>query len=153
LEIDAELLSAPKTNRFRPVAARFGVTRDALRRHLAAEHVDRALVKLPARKVQEAETVLARVRELVATTEDLLQGARDSGSVFQALACIRELRGLLELLGKATGELKPDGQVLVMNVQTNPEWVELRGRVLTALEPYPEARFAVAGALINGIAS
>jgi hypothetical protein len=149
-EIDAELLSAPKERRYRTVARQWGISRDALMRHHAAGHITEALVTLPARKVQATETVLDRVRSLVATTEDLLQGARDAGSVVQALACIRELRGLLELLGKATGELKPDGQVLVMNVQANPEFLAVQDRLLQALAPYPEARIAAARAIQNG---
>jgi hypothetical protein len=144
-EIDAELVMDREA--LRAIGRNWGVTRDSLRRHLASGHITEALVKVGSHREQAAQTVLARVQALVETTEDLLQGARDAGSVVQALACIRELRGLLELLGKATGELKPDGQVLVMNVQANPEFLAVQGRLLQALAPYPEARVAAALAL------
>jgi hypothetical protein len=56
----------------------------------------------------------------------------------------------MELVGKLTGELRPDNQVLVVNLQQSPEWVELRSRLLVALQPFPEARSRVALALTGG---
>jgi hypothetical protein len=50
----------------------------------------------------------------------------------------------LELLGKLAGELQSAPQV---NILISPEWVRLRTLILEALEPYPDARLAVAGAL------
>ena len=35
----------------------------------------------------------------------------------------------------------------VVNVLVSPEWQQVRAQILAALDPYPEARFAVAGAL------
>ncbi len=146
-EIDAELVT--KRDGYRVIALRWGVSRDALRRHQAAGHVSEALVQLGATKrEQAASTVMGRVQALVETTEELLAGAKTAGSVVQALACIRELRGLLELQGKATGELRPDGAVTVLNVQSNPEWVVIRTAMLEALVAYPPARQAVAERLL-----
>lgn len=59
----------------------------------------------------------------------------------------RELRAGLELLGKATGELMPDGSVTVINLATSQEWLEVQRRLLDALAPFPEARIAVGRAL------
>jgi len=54
----------------------------------------------------------------------------------------REARGYVELMGKALDRIReaPPAQITIIN---NPEWVELRTLIITALEPYPEARQAV----------
>lgn len=54
----------------------------------------------------------------------------------------REARGYVELMGKALDRIReaPPAQITIIN---NPEWVELRTLIITALEPYPEAREAV----------
>lgn len=54
----------------------------------------------------------------------------------------REARGYVELMGKALDRIReaPPAQITIIN---NPEWVELRTLIITALEPYPDARQAV----------
>ena len=54
----------------------------------------------------------------------------------------REERGYVELMGKALDRIReaPPAQITIIN---NPEWVELRTLIITALEPYPDARQAV----------
>ena len=58
----------------------------------------------------------------------------------------REARGYVELMGKALDRIReaPPAQITVIN---NPEWVELRTLIITALEPYPDARQAVVHAI------
>ena len=58
----------------------------------------------------------------------------------------REARGYVELMGKALDRIReaPPAQITIIN---NPEWVELRTLIITALEPYPEAREAVVHAI------
>jgi len=58
----------------------------------------------------------------------------------------KEARGYLELLGKALDRIRdqPPTQITIIN---NPEWVELRTLIVTALDPYPEARQAVLNAI------
>jgi hypothetical protein len=53
----------------------------------------------------------------------------------------------LETIAKITGELNERPVVNVLNVAASPEWIELRSRILAALEPHPDARLAVAAAL------
>ena len=65
----------------------------------------------------------------------------------RSLAAIRELRSLLELVAKVTGELDERPQVQVLNVTTDPAWLQVRGAVMLALVPYPEAGQAVASQL------
>ena len=58
----------------------------------------------------------------------------------------REARGYVELMGKALDRIRdaPPAQITIIN---NPEWVELRTLIITALEPYPDARQAVVHAI------
>jgi hypothetical protein len=62
------------------------------------------------------------------------------------LGAIREARGNLELLARLLGELESSPTV---NLVVSPAFIELRTRILRALEPYAEARRAVTAALIN----
>ena len=50
----------------------------------------------------------------------------------------------IELQAKLIGELDDRPQV---NLLVAPQWLELRVQILAALQPYPEARLAVAEAL------
>jgi hypothetical protein len=62
------------------------------------------------------------------------------------LHAVKRLEGLLELLARMRGEI-PDTPVAIL---VSPAWAELRLRMLRALEPFPEARQAVAAALVAG---
>ena len=57
---------------------------------------------------QEGGTVLQRIDDLLQRANNLLDKAEDSGDVKTALIAIREVRGTLELLGKASGQLAPE---------------------------------------------
>ena len=50
----------------------------------------------------------------------------------------------MELLAKVEGQLKDTPQI---NITLSAEWIELRTIMLTALDPFPEAKLAVANAL------
>lgn len=58
----------------------------------------------------------------------------------------REARGYVELLGKALDRIRDAPQIQV-NLLVNPEWIQLRTTIITALDPYPEAREAVVHAI------
>jgi len=76
----------------------------------------------------------------------MFAAAAHEGKASQALAVLKELRSLLELLGKASGELNERPQVTI-NLQTSEEWLQMRSALLDALLPFPEARVAVADVL------
>lgn len=147
-EIDAAL--AAGTGR-RAVAQRFGVGEASVQRHRSA-HLSPALVAAVAEEAEHARhrSLLDRIEDLVETVEGVMASAKEEGRSAPILAAARELRAGLELLGKATGELKPDGAVTVVNIATNPEWLALRTAILTALNGYPEARIALAEAIDVG---
>ncbi len=134
---------------YRRVALQWGVSRDAIGRH-AKRHLSPALAAMQVeREADEAKGLLQRTERLIERTERLLLAAEQDGKVASALSAVRELRGLLELLGKATGELRDAAPTVTVNLQTAPEWLEIRALIFAALTTYPEARAAVAGRLLQ----
>jgi hypothetical protein len=129
---------------YRSVAKRVERSESAVYRH-KTEHLPAHLLK--AKEVEEAaraDDLLDQVRNLQAHALDILERAEKAGDLRTALAAISQARGNLELLGKLAGELD---ERPVVNLNVSPEWLELRGVIVGALEPYSEARGAVLSAL------
>lgn len=140
-EIDRALVQGvPDTQ----VSANFReLSDDSVRRHRES-HLPAALSKANgAAEVARADDLLGRLHGLQARTDAILEAAEQAGDLRTALGAIRESRGNLELLARLLGELEPP----TVNVILSAQWVELRTLMLRALEPYPAARVAVAGAL------
>jgi len=98
-----------------------------------------------AQEIGQADSLLTQVKELMTRTERIFTKADEAGDLRTALQAIKESRGNLELMGKLLGELQ-DG--VTINLYNHPVWIDLRAVILTALEPYPEAK----GALIDALA-
>ncbi len=93
-------------------------------------------------------TLLERVERLIDRAESLYTAAAEEGKAQLALAAVKELRGCLELLGKATGELNDRPQVTV-NLMASPEWLNVRAVIFSSLADYPDARAALSGRLLE----
>jgi hypothetical protein len=100
-------------------------------------------LKAEVESIQGTDT-LAEVRELKTKALSILEKAEKSGDLKTALLGIREARGCLETCLKAEGQLKDGPQITIIN---NPEWVELRTVVITALDDFPQAKAAVVNAI------
>lgn len=145
-ELDAALAIGTESNR--ALAAKYGVTERSLRRH-AESHLPAQLVKAQeAREVAQADDLLAQVQGLQGRTLAILKTAEEQADLRTALAAIREARGNLELLGKLAGQLH-EQELRIAVVTASPDWLRLRGAILLALDPYPDARLAVVGALAH----
>lgn len=143
--IDASLVSRRS---YRDIAQLHDVSISALSRHASA-HISPALAVVQAEREHAGGTsLLDRIEDLYGRASGILDAAEADGKVNVSLGAIRELRGITELLGKVTGELK-DRPEVVVNILTSPEWVQVRATLLDALAPYPEARLAVAGRLLE----
>jgi hypothetical protein len=132
---------------YRGVAAQWHVGREAVRRH-AIRHLSAALaaVRTQAQDDRRA-SLLDRIETLIERGEAMFAAAAADGKASQALAVLKELRGLLELFGRATGELRSDTPTVTINLATMPEWIAVRSAMFDALRPYPEARAVVSGRL------
>jgi len=63
------------------------------------------------------------------------------------LEAVATLKPVVELIGKATGQIRPDPAPTVNVLVTSPDWLAMRERIATALVPYPEALAAVREAI------
>jgi sugar phosphate isomerase/epimerase len=140
--IDRELVARRP---FRRIAQQFSVSIYAALRH-HDDHLPEHLAKAEgAREVAEATDLLKEVGALRTKAYSLLLKAEREGDYRTALAGVREARGCLELLAELVGELDRRPQV---NILMSAEWLAVRSALLAALQPYPEARAAVAGKLL-----
>jgi hypothetical protein len=139
--IDAELLSG---STYRTIADRTGLSETALKRH-KADHLPKHVAQAKeAAEVAIADDLLTQLKALRNRAISILTKAEHAGDYRTALQGIREARGCIETLLEVEGELDRRG---VTNIVVQAEWLELRTVILSALQPYPDARVAVAGAL------
>jgi len=142
-EINAALIS---NEPIRKIAARLAISPSALQRHKAT-HLPATLVKaVAAAEEVEASTLLERLTTLHRETVEILKEARADGSKALALQAIARAEKQLELEGRLLGELNDAPSV---NIVMSPEWIAIRTAIYWALQPYPDAWRAVAGALKN----
>jgi hypothetical protein len=131
---------------FRRVAQRYGVSETALHRHkkncIPADLAKAAEVV----KLTQAGTLLEQVCELGHTAREILEQARRAGDLRTALAGIGQAKGCLELQAKLAGELDESPKIAFM---VTPEFTRFRDVLFAALEPYPDARYAAAQALME----
>jgi len=128
----------------RRIASQHGVTERAVRYHMR-EHLPELLaLARDAERAARADTLLDRIEALHSRTMAILEAVEGRDEHGTALAAIREARRNLELVGEVTRELDRAGTI---NVALNPEWLEIRGVIIAALEPHPAARDSVLRAL------
>jgi hypothetical protein len=131
---------------FRNIAEQFGTSVSALTRH-KAEHIPAAMAQAKsAAEVAQADGLVHQLVRLQADARRIEEKAEETGDLRVALMGIRELVRIVELTAKLIGELDDRPQV---NVLLAPEWTAVRVALLAALQPFPEARFAVAQRLAS----
>lgn len=99
------------------------------------------------RETAGARKAVDRVEDLYERASAILEAAEAGGQASLALSAVRELKGIVELLARLTGELDERPQLNVLTIAGSPEWAMVRQALLSALGPYPEAGSAVARAL------
>ena len=119
-----------------------------MRRHLAHTQIA-AQQAIQTRVVESGRSILERLRDLNREALGILSEARANGKQRDAIAAIHALTRLLELEARLLGELDHERPQVQVNLLASPEWALLRGRLLEALRPYPEAAHAAAKALLD----
>ena len=141
--IDAALAAGEP---YRNLVERYGLSLGAIARH--KEHLPAHVARArDAEEIASADALLARLEALIGDAQRIGKKAERAHSYQAAIAAIREQARILELLLEVAGEL---GRASTTNVVLAPQWEELRTIVLGALQPYAEARVAVAEALADG---
>jgi len=139
--IDAALVAGTPNRR---IAAQLDLSEAAVRRH-AAEHLPASLVAAAgADEVRQALDVLAQLKQINASSVAILAEARRAKDGDLALKAVDRIHKQIELQAKLLGDLD---ERPVVNVLLSPEWAQLRGQLVAALQPFPEARVAVAAVL------
>ena len=152
-EIEAALVAGTT---YRTIADRWRISKTALIRHKSACVAPKVAEAVAAAESEHTERLIDQVRglhdrtvALVVTVEGILGRARKPAAklaaVVVAAKVVKEIRGNMELLGRLTGEL--DSGKTTVNVFHNPQWIELRGAIVAALVPHPDARQAVLAAV------
>ncbi len=127
----------------REISASFGVSPDAAQRH--KPHLAKAVVRAAeAREEKGALDVLQQLKDINKAALDVLETARKDKDGELQLKAIDRIQKQIEMQAKLLGDLDDSPSV---NITINPQWIELRAVIVQALEPFPDARQAVAKVL------
>jgi hypothetical protein len=140
--IDKKLIAG---HQLRELSRQFQIDKSSLWRH-KNNHIPLDLVK--SHKVQEyarANHLADEIEALRVKAERISNKAEKKGDYRTALAGIRELTRIVELLAKLKGELHEQN----INISLNTKWLELRSIIMLVLEDFPEAKLKVAKAIPN----
>ena len=125
----------------RAIARQFGVSRHALDRHKKNGHIAQQIAKAAeAKEIAQAENLLSKITTLQETADRILDKAEKAGDIRAACAAIREVRGVLELMAKVTGELKGDG--VTVNIIQSAEFQQVIAILQEELPDEIRERFA-----------
>ena len=108
------------------------------------EEVASAAKDSMAARLENAASFIDQLNEVRARAANLLDQAEASDNLRAAGVFLRELREQIRLMAELEGKISSQPQVTIIN---NPEWVELRTLIITALDDFPEAREAVVHAI------
>ena len=129
---------------YRAIADRTGTSRAALQRH-RENHIPASLIRaVVVEAITAADDLLDRLVGYENRIGRMLDRVERAGDARTFFAGMREARACLALLAELRGELDRRPTLTLI---ASPEWLEVRGVILTALTPYPEARLAVAARL------
>jgi len=132
VDIDKALVSGRP---LRLIAEQYGVSRSSLSRHQKAGHVIEQVSKAQkAKEIADADTLIDQIRNLQGRANDVLSQAEAGGDLRGACAAIREIRSILELMAKVTGELQGRDNITV-NIIENPQFIEFKQIVLEVMCP------------------
>jgi hypothetical protein len=105
---------------YRVVAQRFAISRDAVARH--RRHLPTALAHAKELKeVCHGDSLLAQLRELTSEAQRLKATAEKAGDIRAALAAVRELCRIVELIAKLSGELDSRSETKILNITLDAE--------------------------------
>ena len=124
----------------RVVARQFGLHHDAVRRH--REHIPELLVKaLEAEEAAHADDLLAELRSEKADIQRLKGLAEEGADYRAALLAVDKALKAMELQARVAQLIDKPTEFNILIAQN------VQSAIIRALDPYPQARLAVADAL------
>ncbi|TFH54369.1 MAG: hypothetical protein E4G89_00070 [Methanothrix sp.] len=120
-----------------------GCTSKSIARHRA--HIVREIAQsAQAQVIISADELFKSVQDEAVVVRELRDTARNEGDIELALKAVDRALKCIELYAKIQGIIKDQPTI---NINLNAEWIALRTTIITALEPFPDARRAVVDAL------
>jgi hypothetical protein len=128
----------------RAIASQYDLGREAIRRH--RKHIPELLVQASrAEEVAGADLILDKLSGLEDEARVALEATRESQEWRTYLAAIAEIRENVKLLAQVSGKLR---EIQINNTQVSVLIApQVHQAIVAALEPYPNAKLAVAQAL------
>ena len=131
---------------FEQLHEKYGASVGALHRHKS--HTKTQLIFAQSESSENTPASVAqRIMELDQCAEKLYRESVKAGDRLNTARALKEMREIVALSARLTGELNNQPQVLHQHIHISPEWAALRSVILNALQPYPEARTALIAAL------
>ncbi len=131
---------------YRDIARRFRVSKDAVARR-KDEHLPAGMVKAQeVTDVRHAIDVVQQLKAINGVCMSVLKDARDQGDGDLALKAVDRIQRQIELQAKLIGELDDRPTI---NIIGSLEFVAISTTLTAALADYPDARGAVARALLT----
>jgi len=119
---------------YRAIGAKYGFSVSPVQSH--KHHMGQVLpVTTKLATVADTDTLCDEITTLKERAYGILNKAEKANHLSVAISAVREIRGVLELLGKISGDVR----TRTVSIHLNPQWIQIRGAVVTALRPYPDA--------------
>jgi len=131
----------------RTIARATGFSREAVETYRDESLPERLIQARNIKDIAESEDVVEQIKSIQTRTLAVLAEVEEDGDHALFFKGIREVRENAKLSAELAGKLQSQPQV---NILISSEWISIRGRILTALNDYPEAREAVINALGSG---
>lgn len=126
------------------ISKKYAISYSSLKRHYE-NHITRDMTRsVHAEKVANADSLLQKLIEYENDAKRYRDMAEKDGDIELALRAVDRALKCVEIGSKIRGLIQEQTQV---NILVNPQWIELRSTIITALEPFPEARRAIIDAL------
>ncbi len=122
-------------------------SRSSVERHVKGHLPDALLKASDIAVVANGDILLDQLKEARDRTLSLLDKAEDAENTkaFGApVAYLREVREQLKFIAELEGRIAAQPQV---NITVSAEWVELRTVIISALDPFPQAKEAMINAI------
>ena len=116
-EIEGAVLAGDS---YRTVAQRFGISRDAVVRH--RKHLTTATPNsLKVEQIFPSNTLVEQLQAFTADAQRIKEKAETEGDLRTALAAVKELCRIVELVARLRGEIDGRAQINVLNFQLDAE--------------------------------
>jgi len=145
LDLDKAFLRKELT--LQEYADRVGCHKTSVERHVKGHLPDALLAAKDIATVADGDSLLSelkKVRERTFSLLDKAENAADTRAYGPPSGYLREIRSQLQLLAELEGRIASQPTV---NITVSAEWVELRTVIITALDPFPQAKEAMINAI------